>query len=490
MASEKESKKVRLENNHLESISCPVCAEVYALNKIKQSVKCEFCLYKCCRGCILRFVQVKDKEAGCMNCSTAYTDKFKVLFEIDDSVYIKKRLLDAEKLRLPLSVVGAQKLLAIEKMQEERSVVVKQIAELRKQEEELVRLEKQLKQQIQVKQKEPLKMPDHLTERQCFMQDCPGFLSNATAGQLTCIICENALCTTCLDERRDNHVCLKASVLSVQVILEESTTCPWCFVQVQKTADCNDIFCTVCKKGFHYRTGKKILGKFHNPYQIPAALNTAEYNYWVDLHPVKLFLTRLDERLRRLNILSRLLNELNVRIDTKEGACNVLRDQEPLRIKFILKRISEAEWADDLFTRRQELHQLLQELTTTIQLRNVIFQGLSAIVQVCRSALVQSTDVYLEVDKCIANCEAARQTTNQAFMDIRLTYKEILKVAKVTADYELIEKNCSDKSVSCEIIRCVYCKAAAYSECEVCSAYLCLESKCESIHSSSGRCKI
>lgn len=486
------SKKARLNDDTAVAASCAVCAEPYSLAALDLPLQCEKCAYKCCRACVLRYVQDQVAQpAACMNCQIPFTDKFKLLFEIDDKANLKQQLLEAEKRQIPLSLAGAEKVRMIERIKQERSGVQAQLALLRQQEADLVRQDKELRQQITLKTKEPVQQPAGLTDRPCFVEGCPGYLrsSEVTAdsgGRFVCIVCHEAQCSRCLDvivnHGGEGHECDEAALQSVALIQKECTACPWCFVQVQKVADCNDIFCTVCKKGFNYRTGKKIHGSFHNPYQVmPETLNTAAFTYRVDLQPMRIYLGRQDPHFLRLADLNRCLKVVNEQIDSCDQTCHRLRMEEPerLRIDFILHRITESQWADQLFTQSQELKSLLSLTPIYRQFGLVLYNALYSLQLLCDnmlSSLVRMTlgDVREQIDECFRTCHAGRRTANRMLGEVSMTYGVV--VMCLDDQFTIHRDVYSIHEAGTEF--CSSCHEMAYMQCQRCKFFMCPDHAC------------
>jgi hypothetical protein len=483
-------KKVRLSHD-ASSATCAVCVEPYSLAALDLPLQCEKCAYKCCRACVLRYVQDQEAQpAACMICQTQFTDKFKLLFEIDDKANLKQQLLQAEKRQIPLSLAGAEKVRMIERIQAERSGVQTQLANLRQQEADLVRQDKELRQQITQKTKEPVQQPAGLTDRPCFVKGCAGYLSSSevaaadSGGRFVCIVCHEAQCSRCLDvivKHGGAHECDEAALQSVALIQKECTACPWCFVQVQKVADCNDIFCTVCKKGFNYRTGKKIHGSFHNPYQaIPLTLDTAAFTYRVDLQPMRIYLGRQDPHFLRLSDLVRCLKAVNEQIDYGEEACRRLRNTEQLRIAFILQRLTETEWADQLFAQNQELKSELLLTPIYGQLGQVLYNALYSIQLLCDSMLsshivcrLTMSDVRKQIDDCFMTCHAGRRTANRLLGEVSMTYGVVVMCLNDQFKIHRDVYSINDTSQFCSS-----CHEAAYMQCQRCNCFMCPDHAC------------
>lgn len=106
----------------------------------------------------------------------------------------------------------------------------------------------------------------NLTNRACPRIGCEGFLSSEGA---VCLACETRPCPDCgLSRHPPEEPCRQEDVSSHRVLAdrEEIRPCPSCAVPIMKRKNtCNDMWCSRCETGFHWRTGALLHGDFHNP---------------------------------------------------------------------------------------------------------------------------------------------------------------------------------------------------------------------------------
>lgn len=88
-------------------------------------------------------------------------------------------------------------------------------------------------------------------------------------GDKTCILCNTLYCQDCnVPIKRDEvHQCQTADRETLSALLKDSKPCPNCKTRIYKITGCDDMFCTYCKSGFSWRTGKLILRSFHNEHR-------------------------------------------------------------------------------------------------------------------------------------------------------------------------------------------------------------------------------
>lgn len=83
-----------------------------------------------------------------------------------------------------------------------------------------------------------------------------------------CSSCNNKFCENCLQPLNEEHECLKEDIETLEMIFKETKPCPNCFTRIYKISGCSQMFCTYCKTGFDWITGKKITNNFHNPHRM------------------------------------------------------------------------------------------------------------------------------------------------------------------------------------------------------------------------------
>lgn len=100
----------------------------------------------------------------------------------------------------------------------------------------------------------------------CPKANCLGFLSQ----RYKCSLCEVYVCHQCHELKKgdvdNDHICNHDVVKSVQLIKRDSKSCPSCHSLIHRYAGCPQMWCTVCKVAFDWRTGRIDNGPVHNPH--------------------------------------------------------------------------------------------------------------------------------------------------------------------------------------------------------------------------------
>ena len=97
--------------------------------------------------------------------------------------------------------------------------------------------------------------------RKCGDSECRGFLST----RWKCGVCEKSTCQECHEIKSDDHVCDANCVATIKLLKADTRDSPGCQASIFKIDGCDQMWCTQCKTGFSWNTGK-IEMKLHNPH--------------------------------------------------------------------------------------------------------------------------------------------------------------------------------------------------------------------------------
>lgn len=228
--------------------------------------------------------------------------------------------------------------------------------------------------------------------RECPNESCRGFCNI----QGVCDICKTGICTKCWaklaeGETRSTHMCKQEDLESKQLIASESKPCPKCHVPIFRISGCDHMFCTNCKTGFNWRTGKQI-NNSHNTNPMLAEWqrtnNIQETNECRD-GPIHEVAQRLSRKIAGYNLLKDISATSTHRVDFFSRLDNTLmifrnflnnrhtvdleEANQELRIRFLLHEIDEKTFKTQALTKvreqksRQDLRDL-QEMFCTAML--------------------------------------------------------------------------------------------------------------------------
>lgn len=284
---------------------CLVCSET-----ISNSITCMFCNCITCSPCTEQYI-LTQPIAKCMSCNKEWDDYFMrstfktTWIKTKYKDHKKKMLLDQERSYLPESMPYVQsykeastleskfkeltvsydkqdmkieiinlkceisKLSRSYKDKPQKDKLKEKLKELQNKSKEIRNTKASAKQakntfnrEAKVRQNQIQALPNVFL-RQCISNDCRGFLNS----NWTCGLCNIKVCKSCHCEDEEEHKCNQSDVESAKMIENETKPCPKCAARIYKTEGCDHMFCTACKTGFSWITGKLISNDVNtNPY--------------------------------------------------------------------------------------------------------------------------------------------------------------------------------------------------------------------------------
>ena len=253
---------------------CPICALPY--NKTNNCiVRCSNaeCNFDACKECTRRYIMESTSDPHCMNCKKGYDQEF--ITKNLNQTWVKKQyrqhrkylLLEREKAQIPTTMPMVELYTTTQKLKKRDLEYKEQISELKKQLRELQNEHRVVTNQIfqiengnyKIDTKKEFIMP-------CVAANCNGFLSSS----YKCAVCKLYTCPKCHEligeTKNEHHVCDEDKVKSVEFIKKESKPCPSCGTRISKLSGCDQMWCPECKKAFSWRTGQIETGVIHNPH--------------------------------------------------------------------------------------------------------------------------------------------------------------------------------------------------------------------------------
>mgnify|MGYP001330604757 CR=1 FL=1 len=255
------------------SKECCVCYE--AFNKTKRSkTTCPSCNVDICKKCVRYYITNSIKNAHCMSCKKEYERNFMV--ENLNSSFVngtwkkhrEKVLFDREKARFPETMVVVERRKKAQNLENENNKIQDEIYILRQKLNELERQKRSNDVYIHRILRgdsagEEKKQHFH---RACPADGCKGFLSTSWK----CGLCGIWACPKCFEvkgyNKNDPHVCTEENLKTAEMMRKETKNCPGCAAAIYKISGCDQMFCTVCKIAFSWKTGEIETGVIHNPH--------------------------------------------------------------------------------------------------------------------------------------------------------------------------------------------------------------------------------
>lgn len=98
----------------------------------------------------------------------------------------------------------------------------------------------------------------------CSKEGCNGIVNS----DFKCDLCYSNYCPKCFAILSNEHVCKEDDILTAKEIITNTKPCPKCAARIFKISGCNQMFCTNCKIGFDFVSGRIIKSNFHNPHRM------------------------------------------------------------------------------------------------------------------------------------------------------------------------------------------------------------------------------
>lgn len=253
---------------------CSICCENYNKSLRAPIICChDSCQFKACKTCIRQYLLSTSKDAHCMNCNQAWSQKF-IITNANRSFYDnsfkkhkKQLLLEQELSKMPETMEAAQNYL-IEK--EERKKIEEISKEIKAVKQTLKTLNEEQRKHYR-KINELNRDPQSNEAKRKFIMACPnnecrGYLST----QYKCEMCKLYTCPECLEiighTKADPHICNQDSIKSAELIKKDTKPCPTCGIRIYKISGCDQMWCTECRVAFSWNTGRIDKGSIHNPH--------------------------------------------------------------------------------------------------------------------------------------------------------------------------------------------------------------------------------
>ena len=272
---------------------CVICCQKYG--KRRKKAYCPNCSYECCNYCVRDYLRSNDAdcEISCMNCkyvfeeSFLYSDALKsnerdINIHRENTLYKKKQHY-------------SKKLDTEANNRRERNKLLKIIAEQKDEMKELRSKMFELKCNIienTIQANKFLNFENAVNYKQiCPLENCGGKIKLDSI----CDKCNSKICCDCDCKMEENHECDENLKLNIADIKKHTTPCPNCGTRIHKIADCNDMFCIICKTKFNYKNGEVITRPIHNPHQ-------TDYNKQIILSECNPVGRPTNEMIKRYNI--------------------------------------------------------------------------------------------------------------------------------------------------------------------------------------------
>lgn len=287
---------------------CPICREVFSLS-LRKEISCSHCLFSCCRFCFRKYLLQSTIEPNCMNCKIAFSYEFLIkslpstFWNGEYKEYRKNLLLAREESHLPETQEILIKMMKQSNLYQLEKKIRQKIKVLNHEYRRLGLIWEQMSRVIEDERhgRRPIRtdlplfecfdenyMP--LTDERdfflynndeqergernkkstgsswvmsCPKEDCKGFLNDK---QDKCPLCLTEICITCSKLKENLHECKEEDIKTLQLLKQNTKSCPSCHTSIYKVSGCDQMWCTYCNTPFSWKTGERINTVIHNPH--------------------------------------------------------------------------------------------------------------------------------------------------------------------------------------------------------------------------------
>ena len=260
----------------MSSDECNVCCEPYT-KELRKKVTCPYgdCNWSACKICTRKYLLGTSELAHCMQCRKKWERDFcqknlnKSYFNGEYKDHRKGLLFDTEKARMPDTMPAVEVYKSVKILEGDRRLQKVKVSELRaayiREKDLQYDIERKLARARRGQAPAESGVPKKFIKK-CPADGCEGYLSTAWK----CGVCNIWVCPDCMEEKgyqKDaDHTCNPDTLASAQLIKTETKPCPTCNVSIFKISGCDQMWCTQCEVAFSWRTGHRINGVIHNPH--------------------------------------------------------------------------------------------------------------------------------------------------------------------------------------------------------------------------------
>jgi len=443
---------------------CPICCENYTSTR-RSKVKCPHCPETICKECARTYLVNYANDAHCMSCKKQWDREF-LQNTLNKSFYNgvykdhrKKLLFETEKARIPetMPAVENYRNVATLKVQEEEAKIALVNAQeiLRQAKEGLYLASRTLRMA-----KNGQTVGEEKKETKAFIKKCPrecceGYLST----QWKCGACNVWCCPHCEEEigfdKNDPHECDPNTVATAALVKKETKQCPSCHIPIYKISGCDQMWCTVCKVAFSWRTGARVNGVVHNPHfyeyqrvqgenavQNPGAVQCGGLPDYYNVRGVIRHWSERNNTRERIvmNLLRGAQHFMYTILNPMRTQLQNNRDNQDLRIKFVVKEIDEKNFKTQIM-KRETKSQKQQRLIHIYELMGTVY---TEVVNAVYNDIRQKAK-FSEINEHLYKIDRVRKYCNVELMKLSLVFNQCVSVITDHFDTDNIDsKRCKD----------------------------------------------
>lgn len=248
-------------------MACSICCFAFT-EHARLPIACPGCDATACTGCVKKYLLSTTEDPHCMSCRLPWSVDFvegvlpRTFCHGELSKHRRDVLLGREKALLSNTLEDAARELRRREIVEQEKKVDKEIKSLREQLAEAQRLKKDLR--VLSQGAGPSVHRENIVGT-CPMEGCRGFVDGAS---WSCVLCMVQVCASCkqVDPGDGSHACRPEDIENAKFMAKETKPCPNCTIPISKVDGCDQMFCVACTTTFSWETGRiQKGGRIHNP---------------------------------------------------------------------------------------------------------------------------------------------------------------------------------------------------------------------------------
>ena len=439
-----------------ETSNCVICYEDFT-KSVRAKIECPACNIKTCRQCVRSYLLTSTEHPHCFNCKNRWeldfltTATLKSFINGDYKTHRTQLLFEHEKSRVPETIPAVENYKKVEQLKNDRVVLKQQITDMKTTIRQLQNQHYILNENITNYSKGECKSDRREFKRACPNGDCLGFLSTAWK----CGVCNHWACSKCFEvkgiHKDEPHECDPNTLASAQLLKKETKPCPSCASAIYKIEGCDQMWCTQCHIAFSWKTGLRVNGVIHNPHfyhwqnngggtapiQTPGAVLCGGMPGWIGMRTViqkvsrEIYPNIPKEQHVDITVLQMMyrgaMHFQHWVLNRLREQCQNVSDNTELRIKYIVKEISEQELKQKLI-RRDKIKNKRRAVLEIYELLNVVF-------------IESFRDIYewlqQNLDNGIKSTGDEKNTFNTTILELFRKNKERIEKVRLYSNCEL-----------------------------------------------------
>jgi hypothetical protein len=267
----------------------------------------------------------------------------------------------------------------------------------------------------------------------CPKEGCRGFVLRRSG---KCGVCGCDICKDCMEVKlNDEHVCVKENVESAKLISKDSKPCPKCAAFIFKIDGCDQMWCSLCKTAFSWKTGQIEKGRIHNPHYYDWLRTTGEIRrepddndcneqFLITAFQLQQIFTRYNGLHSEIlsSIFQKVVHVSEVDIPTLRDVVEKNSNNRDLRIKYLMNKITPESFKTELESRARVVRKMSSVLDCLVLFYEVMRDSLRLLYET-RQSINKTIEGYIKICEFTnENIAKAEKTYRCSFKRYKITY--------------------------------------------------------------------